>query len=362
MKNIFKCTVLFIISLFMIFQVIGTHAYAAEVDFTKGFELKSQFDKLLVRLIDDEGNIYLEGYDYNYNKMRAENYHIIKMNSKGEVLASISGRGDEFKQVGDKIYIMLERGNEDWSKKLSGLRCKVYSKDLKLEKTYDTSVAKSWQYADVNSNKMCYLKGEKKVYICDLDGKNKKLLYDFSKGKLKDTFCQGIAMTEDYVGIVTEYWTDTERVTYSVVINIETGKATIKKNSKLWLPTAFGEKIVWNSNASGTGSMYAGSKQIVYFDGKKIKTIKTDTAKEVLKKIIADNDGNFITGNNDIGIGDEKGAHFRIYSGNKMSKVKQIDVAHNGFVCFAANCGTIAYSYQEEINGKNYVRTVLFSY
>lgn len=357
MKIIFKFTALFIVLSFMVCQATGMRVSADDKNFTEGLELKSQYQKLVARLIDDEGNIYLEGYDYNYNKMCAENYHIIKMNGKGEVLTSISGRGDEFKQVGDKIYVMLERGNEDWSAELSGLRCKVYSKDLKLEKTYDTSVVKSWQYADVNSKKMCYLKDEKKVYICDLDGKNKKLLYDLSKGKLKGTFCQGIAMTEDYVGIVAEKWTDTDRVTYCVAINIKTGKATVKENSRLWLPTAFGEKLVWNSNASGTGSMNSGSKQIVYFDGKKFKTIKTDTAKEVLKKIIADNNGNFITG-----VNDKNGAYFRIYNGSKKSKEKQINTAYNGFVCFAANCGTIAYTYDEEINGKNYAKTVLFSY
>ncbi len=360
MKNIFKFTAMFIISVLMIIQAAGVSA--ADTGLKEGFELESPYEHLLARLIDDEGNIYLEGYDYNYNKMGAENYHIIKMNSKGEVLASVSGRGDVYKQIGDKIYVMLERGNEDWSAKLSGLRCKIYSKDLELEKTYDTTAVKSWQYADVNSSKMCYLKGEKKVYICDLDGKNKKLLYDLSDSELNNTFCQGIAMTEDHVGIVTEYWTDTERVTYSVVIDIETGEAAVEKNSKLWLPTAFGDKLVWNSNASGTGSMYAGSKQIAYFDGKEFNTINTNTASEVLNEIIADNNGNFITGDNDKGIGDDKGAHFRIYNGGKNSKVKQIDAAHNGFVCFAANCGTIAYTYEEKIDGKNYAKTVLFSY
>ncbi len=355
MKNVVKCTVSFIISILMAFQIIGICVCAADMDFTKGFELKSKYDRLLAYLVDDDGNIYLTGN--NFNNMKATNMDIVKMSSNGKILASVSGRGDIFKQVGDKIYVLTERYDEDCTTKMSGLRCKVYSKDLKLEKTYNTSVQKTWEYADVNSTKMCYIKGEEKIYICDLDGKNKKLLYNLSKGELKDTFCQGVAMTEDYVGIIAEKWTDTERVTYSVVINIETGRATIKKISKLWLPTAFGEQLVWYSNASGTNSIYAGNKQIVYFDGKKIKTIKTDTAKEVLWPITADNNGNFITGDSD-----RNGAYFRIYNGDKNKKVEQINIAQNEFVCYSANCGTIAYSYQETINGKYYVRTALFSY
>lgn len=314
-------------------------------------QLQTNYDTLLARLVDDEGNIYFSAYNVG-NNSQALNLKILKMNTSGEIIASCDGRADVIKQIGNKIYVLTERFDDDFKTKISGIKCRVYSKDLKLEKTYKLTFAKSCQFADVSKNKVCYLKGSK-LYLCNLNGKNRKVICTFNSEELKDCFCQGVALTEKYAAFTAVKSVNNKRVTYCGAVDLKTGELQLEEMPLLWLPKSFNETIIWNSNASGSGSVNSGSSQIVVFKDGSFSTVKTKTKLESLNAAIADSEGNIITNGYSSGEG-----FYRIYADGKSKKVAFNDT----YVCAAANCGIIAHSYTVKIGNKYYVRTVLIPY
>lgn len=314
-------------------------------------QLQTDYDTLLARLVDDEGNIYFSAYNVGSNS-QALNLKILKMNTSGEIVASCDGRADVIKQIGNKIYVFTERYDDDFKTKISGVKCRVYSKNLKLEKTYKLTFAKSCQFADVNSKKVCYLKGEK-IYLSDLNGKNEKIICDFKSKELNGAFCQGVALTKKYAAFTAVKSVNNKRVTYCGAVDLETGELQLEEQPLLWLPKSFNETIIWNSNASGSGSVNSGSSQIVVFKDGSFSTVKTKTKLESLNAAIADSDGNIITTGYSSGEG-----FYRIYAGGKSKKVAYNDI----YVCAAANCGILAHSYTVKIGNKYHVRTILIPY
>ncbi len=316
----------------------------------KKIDLK--YDYQLAKLVDDDGNIYYSVYDViGYGSV--SNIKIIKTDSTGKILASADGRGDVFKQIDDKIYVLCENFGEDFKTKITSVTCKVYDSELKLENEYSFSNVKSCQYADVNSDKVCYIKG-KKIYISKLNGKNKKLLADMNKTELKDTFIQGIALTRDHVGFIAEKYEKGKRKTYCGVISLKTGKIKYEEQPMLWIPKSFNDRLAWNSNNSGTVSISSSSKQIVIYDGSKFSQVKTQTSDEALNNVLVDSEGRIITHGYKNGRG-----YFRIYKDGKAVKTLEFE---GSFVTAAANNGIIAYSSTEYKNGKNYVKTELIPY
>lgn len=332
----------------------GISVYSANASdplISEKVELQTDYDMLLARLVDDEGNIYLSAYNVGSNS-QALSPKILKMDTSGKIIASCDGRADVIKQIGNKIYVLTERFDDDFKTKLSGVKCRVYSKDLKLKKTYKLTFAKSCQFADVNSKKVCYLKGEK-IYLSDLNGKNKKVICDFKSKELNGAFCQGVALTEKYAAFTAVKSVNNKRVTYCGALDLETGELQLEEQPLLWLPKPFNETIIWNSNASGSGSASSGSSQIVVFKDGSFSTVKTKTKLESLNDVTVDSKGNIITTGYSSGEG-----FYRIYADGKSKKTAYND----SYVCAAANCEIIAHSYTVKIGNKYYVKTVLIPY
>jgi len=106
----------------------GISVYSANASdplISEKVELQTDYDMLLARLVDDEGNIYLSAYNVGSNS-QALSPKILKMDTSGKIIASCDGRADVIKQIGNKIYVLTERFDDDFKTKLSGVKCRVY--------------------------------------------------------------------------------------------------------------------------------------------------------------------------------------------------------------------------------------------
>lgn len=320
--------------------------------------VNSRYDHMFVRFVDSEDNVYCYAYNAPSNLTAKTQEHIVKINSEGKIIKTVKGSGDVFKQFGDKIYVLQTKHDDD-NKSIKGMICKVYNMDLELEKTYKLTYAKSTQYADVNAKQVCYLSGSK-IYIRDLNGKNQKLLYDLSaaKGELEGTFCQGVALTEDYAGFIAEKYEDngTVRKTWAVVVNLKTGETQIEEQPALWTPQAYDKKIIWNSNPVNSSNIFSSSKQLVVFENGSFDVVKTSTEKEALQSGVVDSSGRIITS----GYTNSDGIWLKVYENGKAKK--KIIIGGTSLVSYNVNENVFAYSYEEKVNGKYYVKTVLMPY
>lgn len=365
-----KTGISLLLSFTVAFSSMGTNltAYAAKDNasvqaehtektlITETVSIKSDFNNLSLRAIDKEGNTYYCAFDQAKNYTQSVPFYTVKANVKGEVVKTVKGSCDEIKIIGDKVYVLQEGGKDENNKLLKGITCRVYDTDLNLLKTYSLPYSSRIQFSDINSEKFCYLRGNK-IYMRDLDGENQKLLLDLSEGELKDMLCSGVAVTEDYAGVTMRKYDDSgDLITYAVAVNLKTGKSEINKQPLLEIPEALGDKIIWGSCSDDNGSLFDSSKQLVIWGSNGFEIVKTTTKREALNRTAIDSDGRIIAQGYNT---DNDEAWFKIYKDGKPTAT--ITSPHLPAKIQAEN-GVIAYSYTEVINGRFYARAELIPY
>lgn len=309
-------------------------------------------------LADDDGTVYYMGTDKKGTFIYTlDSKQKVKLTYRIETASNskLTVFNGSMKQIGDYLYLWYNEGS---GSSIQTEKCVKLNKKLEAVAKYDYSnFAKEDQFIDTNGKKVCYVKNGKYLYICDMNGKNKKLLY--TAGKDNNLYMiASIAMTDEYVGFVGQSGYGTTKY-YCGIVDLKTGKTELKKQRKAEFPRAFGDTLVWyggfGDDSSKGFSYYETSEIYTYKDGKYTVT-KTEKGWEACyAHCCIDSEGRLITLEPLSGK-----AVVRVYENGKCQNKITVKTG-SGFSGFAANGGTIAVSYVENTNDEK-VKTKLISY
>ncbi|MDE6709837.1 MAG: hypothetical protein K2J76_05050, partial [Oscillospiraceae bacterium] len=337
-----------------------------KLEFTEGANIEVPH-KGTAMFADDDGTVYYRSWDSN-NRIKIftlDENGKIKYSFNVECYVNDSGVKVEpinysLKQCGEYLYFMY---NEATNSSRENVIVKL---DKELNEISKNKFAKG-RCLDTNGEKIVYLKGETKIYICDMDGKNDKLLYTTNKNNSDGNIEQplnSVAIAGNYVGFQkrTGYSNDPNRKAYCGMINIETGKVTLKEQRSVQQVFSSGDNLIWygddgyypeDNNTSFTFSSdavandtyyssrykYYDTSEIYVFDGNGYSVLETPNKHETGYGAIIDNEGNLITESFDM-----KGhVTYRIYRDSKL--LGEYTVSYKGYSCFTANNGIITISY-----------------
>lgn len=327
------------------------------------------FPNTAALLISDEGEVYYMGYDNDDWKKDIPPY-LFTLDEDGNIEHSVRlsfncSWGDvTLKQTGDYLCAMYHVNEKG---KIKGLVCEKYNKELGSIGKYDLSAF--GEYIDFSSSKICYYKGGK-IYLCDLDGKNKKETVNFANKNLGEyTILTGLAVNDKYITYTLH---DTYNGKYYLgYYVIKSGKEKIYQSDLADGTAAYGDNMLYYSKVKNSKENYTfgdtpelegSGKFIAIIDGK-IKTIKTYDSTESSYGYDGQitNDGKIITWMGSTGKkGKADGIFIRIYENGELKEEKTVKVSE--IVSMRANAGKIAVNYHTKENGQKVTRTMLLDY
>lgn len=206
-------------------------------------EISFGYDRCTPMAADSEGNIYFKGMNKDGKTV------IFKADRKGKLIAEASdGISDHVdlsvKLSGDKVVVTYRENNGVNRFSPGGIKCRVYDTDLAAYEEYSS---RSWgsdeQLFDASASGFAWFR-RSKLYISDNEGKNERVLADLSEKLPKNTSINGIALTEKYAA----FSADGNNCDYIGYVDIDTGKVTVRKEDRTFIPRAFSEGIVWYSD------------------------------------------------------------------------------------------------------------------
>ncbi len=285
---------------------------------------------------DNEGNVL--------NSYRVDNYDDDGL--------SIGVMNAEMKILDDCVLLMYEKcvtnamimGNK------GGVVVKL---DKELNEISKCDIGKCRSF-DSNGEKIVTLKGNK-IYLSDMDGRNKKLVYT-ANGKKGVDYADYAAISDTHIGFGGGggYASETTQArNYSGVIDIETGEVTVKQQERriTGVEAMNNSTLVWesyeaydvkiddgNPNNQIYGLEYYDDREYYLFDGENFDTF---TAEDTYENLIIDSDGNFIT--YDYWMKDGN-VSLKVYKDGKVADSYSFTDSDDGFSTIAANGGTIAIS------------------
>lgn len=349
---------------------------AAKYEFTEGKTVLVPYNGITL-FADDDGTVYYEGSDSkNWVKIFTldENGNIRNsysidsyVNDKGE---TIFGGGDsKLKQCGDYLYLIYTEYDSTsiFANKKSTVIVKL---DKELNEIARYNHEKSASSVDTNGEKVVYIKGAvnaQRIYVCDIDGKNKKLLYSVnSEATPIEQPLNSVAIAGNYVGFQkrTGYSNASDRKEYCGLIDIETGEITLHEQRSVQQVYSSSGRLIWYGeegyypDPEGTfnnipSELLEGDSWIDYyesrykyyddseryvFDGENYSVIKYPTAKKLGYSTIIDNEGNLITTTYKNG-----NQIYSIYHDGEL--MDELTLSYKGCGSVVANGGVLTFCY-----------------
>lgn len=342
-------------------------------EFTKGKTVEVPYDGNAM-FADNDGTVYYMG---SVSKDHAKIFTLDKngkirysydcksyVNDKGEKISPLMN--PTLKQCGDYLYLIYSEYSGSVYMSVKENVIVKLDKELNEIEKYRYEKGNS---IDTNGEKVVYLKGSSKIYICDMDGKNKKLLYSVkNNAEPYEQPLNSIAIAGNYVGFQkrTGYANEPDRKEYCGIIDIETGKITLHKQRSVQQVFSSNGNLIWYgeqgyypqngdsnipSDVFDKGAVavdsylskrykYYSDSEIYTFDGESYSVVKTPDAKQTSGYgSIIDNEGNLI-----ITSYDGKGnVIYRIYRDGKLSG--EHTVSYKGYCKAVANNGVLTICY-----------------
>ncbi len=312
----------------------------------------SSYKSAQVKAIGDDGTLYCMGFD-------RDGAEFFSADSEGNVLNSyridhyndgdlVIGVGEaRAKILDDGVLLMYTKAVAN--KMIMGSKGTVIVKlDKELNEVSRYEAAKCTAF-DSNGKRLVTLKGNK-IYLSDINGKNKKLVYTVNGEKGMDHVYY-VAISDTHIGFGGQGGYSADTRYYSGVIDIETGEVTIKQQDRgIWDVEAMNNStLVWKTDTGyydestdeHSSDPFSGFKdyknhEYYLFDGEKFDTFRTEDSHETL---IMDSDGNFIT----YDIWKKNGnAEFKLYKDGKAADSYTFTNSDDGIVSVMANGGTAA--------------------
>lgn len=353
---------------------------AVKYEFTEGKTIKTPYNGTSF-FVDNDGTVYYKSWDSNGMKIFTLNengkirssYNISNVNNNGK---EITGVDVKLKQCGDDLYLIYSE--YCWFSISENVIVKL---DKELNEVAKYKFDKSARSIDTNGEKVVYIKGHSKIYICDMDGKNKKLLYAVDNSDNTKPFEQSlnsIAIAGNYVGFQkrTGYSNASGQKAYCGIIDIETGEITLHEQRSVEQVFSSNGNLIWygddgyypdpegtfnnvSSDVFKGGAVaadnyfrsrykYYDKCEIYTFDGKNYSVVEIPNAKEVFGSLsIIDNEGNLITTSYD-GKGNQI---YRIYRDGKL--MDELKVSYKGSCGMVANNGVLIICYDGYIPTAN---------
>ncbi len=253
----------------------------------------------------------------------------------------------EIKQLDDCVLLMYEKCVTN--KVIMGNKgCVAVKLDKELNEISKCEIGKCKAF-DSNGEKIVTLKG-KKIYLSDMNGKNKKLVYT-ADGENGVDYVDYVAITDKYIGFGGAGGFSPDTRYYCGVIDIETGEVTVKQQERgfMGVEAANNDTLVWESDATYDvkiedgnpnhhiyGLDYYDDREYYLFDGEKFDTFRT---KDIHAKFIMDSDGNIITYDYWMKDGD---VELKVYKDGKVADSYTFTDSDDGVVSVSANGGTVA--------------------
>lgn len=290
------------------------------------------------------------------------------INDEGD---EISLANPDLRQFGDDLYLFYSEtqswttvqsgdSGQGWTiakgSAVNGLKCIKLDKELKKQAEYDFSkLARSSQFIDTDGEKVCYVKGDSKIYTADMNGKNKKLIYALTK---PNDFIESIAINGEYAVFAAK---GTGGRRYIGAVDLNTGKAQLKNVRNAEFPRRFGDRIlVYGGSVKTDQSIthFSDGELYIFSDGK-FTTLKTFSADEAnYLHTTMDSEGRIITLVNEYT--DGKFTHtVRVYKDGTLAGETSFE--SGAMVSFEADGGTAAFSYVKNEHDSK-VCTLLLSY
>lgn len=355
-----KFILLFLTAMFLVVACLSTVVSAEE--YYSAVTVKSDFDFTSAYLITDYGQIYYLGYNYLTDTNKDVRPYIFTMDKKGNVIhsaqLSFNWANIRFKQTGDNICVIYNKFENGEAKNLV---CEKFDKELNNIGKYDLSAFKN---CDMSDNKICY-HNKDKIYICDLNGKNKKAIVDLSAYMTSTTIVSGLAINDKYVAYTLRETLSTDQKFYYGYYSLRSGKGGIYKSDLVNGVKAFDDNMLYYSYVhqtpqKNTLKLEGSGKYIALINGKTSAT-KTFDSLEPTQGGTITSDGKIITwmGNR----GSKKitdGIYIRIYENGELISEKILKI--DSILYFCANGGKIAVSYEEKESGKRTMKTKLIDY
>jgi len=226
--------------------------------------------------------------------------------------------------------------------------CVIVKLDKELNEISKCDIGKCREF-DSNGEKIVTLKGSK-IYLSDMNGKNKKTIYTINGDKGVD-YVDYAAISDTHIGFGGSGGLSPDTRNYSGVIDIETGEVTVKQQERriVGVEAANNGMLVWesyeaydvkvedgNPNHHIYGLEYYKDRKYYLYDGKQFDTF---TAENTYENLIIDSDGNFITYDSYMKNGN---AVLRVYKDGKVADKYNFTESDDGFVSLAANGGAAA--------------------
>lgn len=346
---------------------------AAKYEFTEGKTVLVPYNGITL-FADNDGTVYYQGCDSN-NRVK-----IFTLNENGKIKNSytiendsgkeITGTAAELKQCGEDLYLIYSEyeyvGMSYFTQKMNNVIVKL---DKELHEIARYNHEKSAHSIDTNGEKVVYLKGttNSKIYICDIDGKNKKLLYSVnSKATPIEQPLNSVAIAGNYVGFqkTTGYQSESDQKAYCGLIDIETGEITLHEERSVQQVFSSNGRLIWygeqgyypdpegtfnniSSDDLGGGSLtdyfesrykYYDDGEIYVFDGENYSVVKVPDVKELTFVHIIDNEGNLITTNYKNG-----SQTYKIYHDGEL--MDELTLSYKGCGIAVANGGVLTFCY-----------------
>ena len=352
---------------------------AVKYEFTEGKTIKAPYDGTPF-FVNNDGVVYYWGSDSNKRQIiftldesgKVKNSYTFKSYVNDDGITITSG-ATSIKQIGNYLYLIGgEYDEESWFIPQTKNNV-IFKLDTELNEIARYKFDKKFRNIDTNGEKVVYIKGSltnQNIYVCDMDGKNKKLLYSTSINM--DPVEQGtnsIAIAGNYVGFQrrTGYSNASNYKTYCGIIDIETGEVTLHEERSVEQVFSSNGYLVWYGDdgyypdPEGTfnnvsSDVFAGGavaadkyfrsrykkyddSEIYVFDGENYSVIKSPDIREQGYNFIIDNEGNRITTSYD-GKGNQI---YRIYHDGKL--MDEIKVDYKGSSKIYANGGVMTLCY-----------------
>ncbi len=314
---------------------------------------------------DSDGTVYYWGSDRNGSEFFTadkegnvlNSYRIDDYDDGGLTIGVMNA---EMKILDDCVLLMYEKCVTN--KMMMGNKgCALVKLDKELNEISKCDVGKCREF-DSNGENIVILKGSK-IYLTDMNGKNKKLVYTVN-GENGVDYVYYAAISDTHIGFGGGGGLSPNAKNYIGVIDIETGEVTVKQQERriMGVEAMNNSTLVWksyeaydvkvddgNPNHHIYGLGYYDDREYYLFDGKQFDTF---TAENTYENLIIDSDGNFITYDSYM---KNDNAVLRIYKDGKVADKFNFTDSDDGFVTLAANGGfvavcTVAQSAEENTN------------
>lgn len=352
----------------------------AKYEFTEGKTIKTPYDGTPF-FVDNDGVVYYMG---NVSKGHTKIFTLDeggKIRNSYDCYSYVNGDGETIsplmnstlKQCGDYLYLIYSEYSEA-SFYMSSKGNVIVKLDKELNEAAKYKFDKKFHDIDTNGEKVVYTKGSvtaQSIYVCDMDGKNKKLLYSTSINmKPVEQGTNSIAIAGNYVGFQrrTGYQSDPDHKEYCGLINIETGEVTLHEERSVQQVFSSNGYLVWygddgyypdpegtfnnvSSEVFEGGAIavdnyfqsrykYYDDSEIYVFDGENYSVIKNPNPKELGYSTIIDNEGNLITTSFDQ---KAKKTIYRVYHDGEL--MDEIRVDYKGSGKLYANGGVMTFCF-----------------